>query len=217
MIATQETRFDAKGIILIIILAVLLGLGLSDAEAKSKSRSSKSRSVSTPKTKKVVVKRTVVKKVVKKSPTVTTGNTISLSKKPTIPVQNKKVVVKKTTKVTTVTKHHVSVPSKYVGKKQIRRMKPGMYERNGMICKKNKYGYDKCKSKWAYYYDDVLDADDWFEDDDDYQQQVQYNNNIHRNIYQERVDTHVFTVWLKFMGIVFLIVILFIGFATIRK
>jgi len=60
--------------------------------------------------------------------------------------------------------------------KRKRVMKKGMYERNGMVCKKNKYTRrEKCKSKAAYFFDDVLDADDWFEDDDDdYRQPQQY-------------------------------------------
>lgn len=129
--------------------------------SKSSSRSSSSRSYSKPAPRKVTQQRRVDanKKAVARQRIQLAKNPVVVTAVVTGAVVGAYAVNHKQDKNNATTKTQV---------KRKRAMKKGMYERNGLVCKKNKYtGKEKCKSKAAYFFDDVIDADDWFEDDDD--------------------------------------------------
>lgn len=189
----KSRRKAESGICMLIAMIFCLGTIAmcapdADARSRSSSRSSSSKSYSKPAPRKVVAKP-APKMILTKKTVVTT--------------------VVAGAAVGTVVASSQQSKAKATGTKK-RYLKKGMYEKNGLVCKKNKYtGREKCKSKAAYYFDDVLDADDWFEDDEEYQQPQQTQ--------QSGMNGAELIIWLWFMGFFIIIAIIIAVLMSRRK
>lgn len=130
------------------------------------------------------VKVTKVRKIVKKKP-------MNLSKRNVAMVGSGAAVVGIAAANSQKKKEESKKPAR-------RQLGNGYFEQGNKVCKR-KYGQLKCKSKAAYYFDDVLDADDWFDDDDEYYQPRQN---------QLRASDGTLSMWFMFMFVVIFIIAL---------
>ena len=184
-----------RGLLMIVAMAFVFSIMYACSPdpvcAKgSRSSSRSSRSYSKPAPRKITQPRRAVKQRIQ--PALATGAVVGVS-----------AVNHKQNNATT------KAPA---GSKRI--MKKGMYERNGKVCKKTKYGKEKCKSKAAYFFDDVLDADDWFEGD--YDENYEDDEEADRQPQQVAQSDGNFLISL-IMLLVIMSFMLFVYFVLIRK